>query len=322
MKKLSPILLVLLMSCSGKGEGINPNFDSLDSCNNGTIYRIDTCEIKHLDLSERYYINESTEPQTCALKDDKGVILHDFRGALNYHPIVISQFALKNLDVYRRTKNPKALRSVEIQSNKLSQMALKIDSTLLFPYSFNYPFNEKDKMKAPWYSGMSQGTALSLYSRLFELTLDSSYLNQAKLVFNSFSRFKSNSEIWFCCVDKNENLWIEEYPHALPSHVLNGMIFSLFGLYDYYLISNDGEALQLIKGCLLTLSENMNKFREENTMSYYCLKYDVRNYNYQRIHIDQFKQLYKMTGNTSFNEFAQLLEEDAKVAPPEDSYTK
>ena len=127
-------------------------------------------------------------------------------------------------------------------------ISLAIDSTLLFPYSYNYDFYDRDRMVAPWYSGMAQGKVLSLFSRLYELTSNKDFLIIADKIYGSFYRLKATHSDWVSCIDQDGNLWIEEYPHIQPSHVLNGMVFAIFGIYDYYIINKTEDWLKIVKG--------------------------------------------------------------------------
>ena len=60
--------------------------------------------------------------------------------------------------------------------------------------------------------------------------------------------------------DKEGFVWYEEYPSLEnePPHVLNGFIFALFGLYDYYKATESEEALELFNQGIKTLKEKIN----------------------------------------------------------------
>ena len=37
--------------------------------------------------------------------------------------------------------------------------------------------------------------------------------------------------------DEHGNIWLEEYPTIPTSHVLNGFIYAIFGIYDLYRVT-------------------------------------------------------------------------------------
>ncbi|RWS16333.1 D-glucuronyl C5-epimerase-like protein [Dinothrombium tinctorium] len=85
-------------------------------------------------------------------------------------------------------------------------------------------------LKPGWYSAMAQGQAISLLTRMYHVTQDETYLNAAKKAVNLFAINATDHGIRTYFLDKF--IWFEEYPTTPSSFVLNGFIYSLFGLYD------------------------------------------------------------------------------------------
>lgn len=79
---------------------------------------------------------------------------------------------------------------------------------------------------------MAQGQALSAFTIGYLLTNKEEYIELVRKVLFSFTRLYNRDDPWFVYVDQNNYLWIEEYPDSPPSHVLNGFIYAIFGLYD------------------------------------------------------------------------------------------
>lgn len=166
-------------------------------------------------------------------------------------------------------------------------------------------------MYSPWYSGMAQGQILSIFCRMYEQTGDSRYMKQAMLIFNSFLKLKANDESpWVTCIDRNKNLWFEEYPKEEVCFTLNGMIFAIYGIYDFYRITNNESAMKLLKGGLTTIKRNAAAFRSKDRLSFYCLKHKSRNPWYHLIHIEQMGTLYRITGDVYFADMAETLKND------------
>lgn len=85
-------------------------------------------------------------------------------------------------------------------------------------------------LKPGWYSAMAQGQAISLLSRMYLDTQDSIYLETAIKALNLFYTNSTKNGIRTYFLDKF--VWYEEYPTVPSSFVLNGFMYSLFGLYD------------------------------------------------------------------------------------------
>lgn len=314
MKYFSLFLVLLsLLSCSNEPEVIEVS-DIHDTYSAKTdsisTFKRDEFNIQELPFEERVYTNDELFYVTPEFQDDDSIVLHVYREKYDYHPVMLAAHALKLLDVYRRTQNDTCLRIAKKHADKLLGIGLAKDSALLFPYSFNYHFNDKDMMFAPWVSGMAQGKILSLFSRLYTYTKNDAYLEYSHKIFKSFTHKKGEEMYWITCVDTASNLWIEEYPFEEPSHIFNGMVFAIFGVYDYYLIHKTPEVKVILDGAITTVKDNMALIRNKDNISYYGLKYITTNPNYHPVHIEQLKMLSKITDDTSFEKLADLLVED------------
>ena len=93
------------------------------------------------------------------------------------------------------------------------------------------------QLKSGWYSAMAQGQAISLLTRLYKHTGDHQYLSCAKKALNLFDVDSEDNGIRTQFMDKY--VWFEEYPTIPSTYVLNGFIYSLFGLYDLKMTCND-----------------------------------------------------------------------------------
>tara|TARA_B110000977_G_scaffold7165_1_gene9894 strand:- start:137 stop:1153 length:1017 start_codon:yes stop_codon:yes gene_type:complete len=331
MKKRNQIIFfaciaaVLITSCidfknnskEDKTIYCNNSFDPVtwDSCNY-TSFTSQEFSINILDRQELPYVRNSTNIWKKDNYDANSVPLHTFKGKKNYHPVYIAQSALNIVDVYVNTKDSSHLKKLENIADKLIGMALEVDSALFFTYTFDFQLHdcEEETMLAPWYSAMAQGQILSFFCRVYEATNDARYLQASRKIFNSFTRLKGEGhEPWVSCVDKNGNLWLEEYPRDLPCFTLNGKVFAIYGVYDFYRISNDKYAKEILNAAITTLKVNIHKFRDKNEVSWYCLKhnnYHGKNKKYHKIHVDQLRMLYKISGDIYFEQMADKFQSD------------
>lgn len=274
-------------------------------------------DIVILDFNKLPYIYGNKTINSRELHDDNGVPLFNRRGKITYHPVSMIQQSLALIDVYNSTKDLKHLNRVKLIAKKLEDLSLTIDSSLFVSYSFDFSLHgsKEDTLYAPWNSGMAQGELLSLFVRLYEITNEKHYLETSKKIFNSFNLSHHNKigKPWVSCVDEDKYLWLEEYPENPPAYTLNGMMFAMFGIYDFYRVTKSPEAEKIFRGTLQTIKDNVHKFRTVGGISHYCLRHhNVMSIKYHHTHIYQLKHLYDMTGDDFFLEMSNNFINDTK----------
>lgn len=191
--------------------------------------------------------------------DQEGIPLRKYGGKIGtqYQPVGIAQYALGNYERYLQTSDVKYKKTFLRQANwfckNLAIRKISVDSVFgVWEYKFDW---NRYLLKAPWPSAMSQGEGISVLLRAYQLTNDQKYLECAKLALKSFEVSLKNGGVRY--EDDKGFVWYEEYPADPPSHVLNGFIFALFGLYEFYKVTDDSEALNLFNQGIQTLEANL-----------------------------------------------------------------
>ena len=245
-------------------------------------------------------------------RDYDGVSMVEMNGLLYYHPVDLLNRTLAYLDAFRSggdsvylEKAGRFLRRLFVESNE-------IDGALFYPYRFDYHVNQQEEgfMKAPWYSGMAQGLALSALTRMFEITGDSLYFDYCRRTFRSLLREKGKDIPWVTFRNEAGCLWIDEYPLTPPSRTLNGFIFAIFGLYEYFQLTADSAACRMFQESLTTVKNYLPLYRRPGKPSLYGLRFGHYAANYHALHIRQLQYLYKMTGDAFFRDWADTLYND------------
>lgn len=267
-------------------------------------YKMDKFTIKELKGDERPFVWDKIAPlEPDFPSDSEGIILY---GDQYYNPVSIANTGLYYLDSYKKTNNVEYLNMTTKYANKLTELSYQDKEAIYFPYNFNFEMHglKNDVMMAPWYSGMAQGEALSLFVRLYEFTNNKEYLKTANKIFKSFTYLGNNNSPWTVYVDDEKYYWIEEYPSEDPDHTLNGFIFSLYGVYDYYSLTKDKQSKEILDASLTTLKRYLPDFEKKGDKSFYCLKHQKQDSFYHKKHIEQLNMLYKMTGDEYFKMMA------------------
>jgi hypothetical protein len=195
--------------------------------------------------------------------------------------------------------------------------AIVVDGVPYFPTRFDFDLHQipGELMKAPWFSGMAQGQALSLFVDLHRLTGEPRFLEAAHSTFQSFLRPRDRHETFTVEVDAEGYYWVEEYAREIRNLVLNGFVFALFGLVDYYGYTGSEEARLLAQASLTTLRDNVHLYRVPGEPSKYCLSHERQIGNYHALHIELMGQLTAISGDPFFRQFGEILEADYLYVP-------
>ena len=255
---------------------------------------------------------------TTTAVDSTGLVIfmRPDNGQRGDHPVAYAQYGIAALLTYQSTGDAMWLQRAERQAQQLIAIHTQSGDAWWFPYSFDWPYGGDRVVKAPWWSGMAQGQALSLFVRLAETTGDQTWETAARHTWASFMQRRSSTP-WFAWV-LDDHLYFEEYAstNEPPLRVLNGHIFAIFGVYDYWRHTGDPVAEQYIDGAATTVLVMMPLIRDPGGVSYYCADpaYCQRplwqNQTYHVIHSWQLDTLARITGDPQFSTWAGQLRTD------------
>ena len=310
MYKIYSVLLVIAVFFAACNEKTVVYEDALY----GDTYKTINFEIQSLTFEERpYYRTSPYSLNVPALADSNGIALHVRNDDTTYHPVVLAQYMIRYTNSYYLTQNQEYIDLADKYLNKLLEDAYyTVDSAPFFPYTFDFELHGdySQIMKAPWFSAMAQGQALSAIVDLYEFTQDEKYRLIADKVYRTFKLRTTESEYWVAVADSKEYLWLEEYPMDSFNYTLNGTVFAIYGVFDYYRINQTDSVKTVLQASITAIHDNILKFRNPGSYSNYCIKHAVPSKEYHKIHVGQLQQLYKMTNEPYFNEVAELFIED------------
>jgi hypothetical protein len=288
-------------------------------------WRTVSLTIRDLTPAERFELrdrNLTTAWPPTAVHDRYGVPMRIINGYRRYHPVGLAGLGLKYLSSYRRTKDQLFLDRAERMAAGLERIKVVARGAIWFPYRFTFTMHGNPTWvnRPPWYSGMAQGYALAFFVRLWEQTRDPRYRTLADETYDSLRSLGRRSNPWVSRVDGGGYLWIEEYPQQLD-RTLNGYMFALFGVYDYFVMTKDRGLYSadrhestgaLLRGGITTIKTFAGTFRNRDGVSDYCLAHHYRNPKYHPVHIRQFRQLERITGDPWFGRMADLYAQDVR----------
>lgn len=239
--------------------------------------------------------------------DSQGVPLLDYRGRLGqqYNPIAVAQWGLGNYNLAQRSGDAshqqKFAKAAEWLCRNLEPNRCGV---LVWNHHFDWEYRER--LKAPWCSALAQGQGISLLVRAHCQTGNDDYLQAAQHAFLSLLLPIEKGGVQFA--DERGDLWLEEYLVSPPTHILNGFIWALWGVYDYYLATSDLRAHDLFYRCAQTLVRNLDRY----DLGYWSL-YELSGARlpmvaspfYHRLHVVQLRILGHLTGVSRFAHVAE-----------------
>lgn len=250
--------------------------------------------------------------------DEHGVSVRIIDGRAYDHPVLQAQFMLTRLASYHHNRDPRYLARVEAHAERLLANAVHARGAIYLPYPFDWALHgdRTDMMTAPWYSAMAQGQAMSAFVRLHGVTGKQRYADAAMQLFASFTNLRSGGGPWTVDVDSDGYLWFEEYAkHPGADRALNGHIFAIYGLYDYFRTTGSAQAKELVQGGITAVEGHLDEIRDPGWLSRYCLGHPEYAYpNYHTVHVGQIYKLYEMTGASSLAVSGDRLLEDYPAA--------
>jgi heparosan-N-sulfate-glucuronate 5-epimerase len=262
------------------------------------------------DRLGEYYMLFREKADYTGHHDAAGIPMLDYRGVigLQYNPITIAQWGLANYNCSCETgegsRRQKTLKAADWLVANLEQNAHG-----LWVWNHHFDWDYRDPLRAPWYSGLAQGQGVSLLLRAHAHSEDEKYQRAADKAFIALTMPIAEGGVIF--EDEERNLWIEEYLVDPPTHILNGFMWALWGVFDYWLArSNASAKLIFDRGAETTLC-NLARF-DTGYWSLYeqsgtRLKMMASPF-YHQLHIVQLRVMTWLTGNPRFAEVAERWE--------------
>lgn len=274
-----------------------------------------------LDVAQRWrpYAEVEVSPMGTGVLDATGVAMFTRDSKTYDHPVRQAQQGLLALESYRIGKDPRYLAKAVLDAQRLLDRKVQRGSASFFPYPFDFALHSSSKnmIRAPWYSGMAQGQALSLFTRLAEVTKDPTWRRAADATFESLllpPDPQDTSLPFVSWVDSNKHLWLEEYaqqPLTKSDRTFNGHIFAAFGVWDYYRVSHDARAPRIFAGALETLRYHVDRgWRTPSGISKYCLTHAQLDAKYHQIHVEQLRTLHAITGSSDWSLWSNQFRDD------------
>jgi heparosan-N-sulfate-glucuronate 5-epimerase len=173
--------------------------------------------------------------------DSEGLPRKKYSNGYHYNPVIMAEFALTHYGKFQNNQDEPDLNLFYTAANKLISMQDNLGA-LRYQFVWDY-YLTGETYQEGWVSGMAQGQALSVYARAYHLTKDTKYLdageNALNFMLTPVKKGGTLSTLEDLHVTLKDYIFIEEYLADPFSYTLNGYMFSLLGLYDWWQVSPD-----------------------------------------------------------------------------------
>lgn len=153
------------------------------------------------------------------------------------------------------------------------------------------------------YSSMAQGEGISLLLRLYQVKKDARYLNASKKALEFMLIPKENGG-----TTKYDGEDVYFYECTEDPLILNGWIFSLWGVMDYCKFFKDAKVKSILDATLKTLEKRLPDF----DLGYWSMYEDgmrISSPFYHSLHIAQLNVMYELTGRAVYKEYSDRFKE-------------
>ncbi|MCH7947616.1 MAG: hypothetical protein IIC66_07455 [candidate division Zixibacteria bacterium] len=295
MRQKRPILL-LSMNMSLMGEKAANLFEYF-GYKSKNYYHAEAKANYQADDQLAYYLDMSGRAEFSGTFNENQIPLYSFQGKFAVHPVMISLYALGNCEIYRQTKKESSRDNLIRVADWLCQFQ-KADGGWQNPFAM-----PKFELEAGFLSAITQGKGISVLVRAFLVSKESKYVDAATTALKPFFVDVSNNGVRR---QLGDIVFYEEYPAVKNYQVLNGFIYALWGLLDLVRLTDDRQARELWQGGLQSLSQLLPKY-DNGYWSLYQIGDGIKNpatIPYHKMHIEQLKVMFEITGNGLFDEYA------------------
>lgn len=261
-----------------------------------SILHVNQEEGKYYSFNEiKGYFNDLTEKVTKDKKNYNSLEVIKYPGEIHYFPIAVFQYGLACYDLFLSDGIDKDLMLSKFLVHLDWAYENQNDNGSWDTFIDHYP-------KTP-YSSMAQGEGASLLIRGYIYTGDRKYLKAAKKAIDFML-------LPICeggtAVETDKELILYEFT-CFP-YVYNGWIFSIFGLMDYVIATNDVSINEKLNKTLTTLARRIKEM-DNGFWSMYRNDKTIASPFYHHLHIAQLSILADYTGEVLFQKYHDIFKE-------------
>lgn len=248
-----------------------------------------------------YYNDLTNKISSMTILDDEHIPVNiTIANVEAYFPITIFQYGLGLYDLYLEKKD----KNIFADFIKIADWAVKnLENNGMWDC-----MGKLHDQAHQTQSSMCQSEGISVLLRAYKETKNKIYYEKAKLAVDFMLR---NVEDGGTTLYINDKIIFQEYVSKYNLSVLNGWIFSIFGLYDFTLVNNEKKYIDILNHTIETMCLELKKY-DRKFWSNYDLQNTIASPAYHDLHIMQLRILYKLFNKKEFMIYADRWEKYQK----------
>lgn len=251
-----------------------------------------------------YYIDLKPKAEYAGPFDNNGIPMLDYCGAIGiqYNPCAIAQYGLGAFSRWQKGEENYQKKFLQAVSWLVENSEYDSHGRAWWKYDFDL---DAYGVKAPWFSALAQSQAISLLIRAYRFSGENKkHIEMAEAAYEAIQLPVEQGGLLRI---ENGNYYLEEIVAKRKTAILDGMIFSIFGLQDLYFINHSKSIKKLIDLCLDTIERILPQYHLgywSRADLYQKHPPMISSLFYHRLHVAQLQVLYAMTGRIQFKIYA------------------
>ena len=246
--------------------------------------------------------------------DAAGVRMVDRGGRLWNHPAAQAQYGIAMLESHRLDWRLPVPGCRGRAGDPADRRAHAYGGGLFHPYDFPDAPHNTTVRTPPWYSAIGQGQVLDFFTRLCSSArATSAYRSEADGTFKAFLVPQAARKPWVTWVARRSAVgWTSTRARTSRSVTARTTVTCSrrSGCTQYFLLSQDERARQLVQGAFSTARVVAAQARNPGWRSVYCLQDRADSGRYHPTHSLQHLLIYAITGEWSFAAVADTFSAD------------
>lgn len=260
-------------------------------------YRVKTALARRFDFMGWSYVSV----------DEKGIPTVHYRGDLGsrVNPVTVCQYAMGYWEEWVSLCKDTPVDSDSRRrflhcADWLLENVVENEGMLVWHYDFPFYI-----CRPPWISGMAQGHGMQVLIRAYALTRESKYKEAAAKALDVFFVDIAEGGVRVIEAEDESAWWYAEYASVdRQPKVLNGMIFALLGVQEYYGVTGDERAKTIFDNGIRALLLHLSDY-DAGDWTWYDRDHEIPARHYHKIHVNQLRRLYEITQEEKFRQTAE-----------------
>jgi hypothetical protein len=218
----------------------------------------------------------------------------------HYNATIVANYSIEYFNKYQQQKDTFYLQQFNHCINWLKDNVTKNNNQAL--YYFNWRQAWYPLVKGKFTSGISSGRAIEALLMAYQLSKDTSAFQLAQQLMRGYYLPVQRGGFTY---QEKDGWWYEELADSSlqTPRILDGHIYALLGVQKLWELTKQDSAKLLVDKGLQALKYQLAFYDAGNEIIYYDIYKKQADKKYQHILVQQMKELWQITGDTTFKNY-------------------